>query len=1113
MAKKRKRLALLVGQADENFQSRFITGFTKQAFALGRDVAVFSMYKKYQDTIDREMGETNIFSLLNPDFFDGILILKDTLQTAGVAEKMEEKLHECYEGAVLVVDMDSKYYDSVFIDCYTPVLKLTNHLIENHGVKDIAFLTGKKKHRHSLQRLAGFRESMERHGIEVPEDRIIEGDFWYQSGEQCAENLMSSGKKLPEAIICANDQMAIGVCKSFEKKGIRVPEDILVVGCDSTEEGRTSPKILTSYDAPAYELGSYAVDALRDIKAGKRPSEFTGEAEIIYGETCGCKGMAESGCNIRRKTWETEISEEGFGSINNVIFENLMIQNDILDYIGTVYSYAYQIEEAESFSLCLCKEILQLGQKEPRRNDGYSDEMIYAIKYSKDQLGDMVGLDETFDKKEMLPDLLEYRDKPKAFFFTPVFFEDKCYGYGVVSYGDTARCYDDVYRRWIKAVSFGFENLNKNMTVNALKEEVKFAKASKFDKFDARYDSLSPEEKNDYALVTDIIDNNRFTYHFQPIVRAKDGSIFSYEALMRSNTERKLSPLTILKYASMQDRFPDIESATFNNVLNIIAEKKDVIGDAKVFINSIPGVKVDDLEEITRKLKACHESVVVELTEEAELDDTNLDELKKFFESIDVDIAVDDYGTGYSNISNLLRYMPNYVKIDRSLLSEIQNKPQKQHFVREIIDFCHNNDIMALAEGVETAEELSQVIHLGADLIQGFYTGRPSAELIGRIDEKIINEIKTYYQERIDGKSKNVYVAGKTNRVSLMTLMKEGYSDIVIGKEDMVYNDITIVGLPSLKTDMHLRVEADYSGRITLENVYFSNIKNRPCIELGENSDVTLIVEGSNILHNTGIMVPDTAEFELEGSGSLNIELTNQEFYGIGNDHQSRHGSIYLSESGNLTITANGTKGTFIGSGLGGNIMIKGGSFNFEGNSTECVVFGSLYEESEVSITQCGIEVDLSGTRLAVVGSLEKNTSVSISDCSFKGIVDGREVVGLGSLNGESSFVKIYNSLVDLCINADTCTALGSLAGATKLDVSMASVRVTNAGENALAFGGTKGETIISLVGVDTRVKVFNTIGRETFAKDEDITIVNGRCRIVVNDEEIERELVFKFGD
>ena len=156
--------------------------------------------------------------------------------------------------------------------------------------------------------------------------------------------------------------------------------------------------------------------------------------------------------------------------------------------------------------------------------------------------------------------------------------------------------------------------------------------------------------------------------------------------------------------------------------------------------------------------------VVVELTEEAELKDEDLERLKAFFERLKIDIAVDDYGTGYSNVSNLLRYMPNYVKIDRSLLSEIQNHPQKMHFVREIIDFCHDNQIVALAEGIETAEELKTVIHLGVDLIQGFYTGKPSAKIIGQIDEARRNEIRQYYQERVDGAEKKIYIAG--NRTS-----------------------------------------------------------------------------------------------------------------------------------------------------------------------------------------------------------------------------------------------------------------------------------------------------------------------------------------------------------
>ena len=87
MGKTRKRLALFVGQADESLQQRFITGFTRQAFGINRDVCVFAMYKKYQDTAERDKGESNIFTLANPDFFDGIVILKDTVQTPKVSDE------------------------------------------------------------------------------------------------------------------------------------------------------------------------------------------------------------------------------------------------------------------------------------------------------------------------------------------------------------------------------------------------------------------------------------------------------------------------------------------------------------------------------------------------------------------------------------------------------------------------------------------------------------------------------------------------------------------------------------------------------------------------------------------------------------------------------------------------------------------------------------------------------------------------------------------------------------------------------------------------------------------------------------------------------------------
>ena len=105
----RKRIALLLGHVEESYQSTFIEGFLEQMFSCDYDVCVFAMYNKYQETAEREKGETIIFSLVNPELFDGIVILSDTIQTPGLAEKLEESIKNNYSGPVVCVDKQSKY--------------------------------------------------------------------------------------------------------------------------------------------------------------------------------------------------------------------------------------------------------------------------------------------------------------------------------------------------------------------------------------------------------------------------------------------------------------------------------------------------------------------------------------------------------------------------------------------------------------------------------------------------------------------------------------------------------------------------------------------------------------------------------------------------------------------------------------------------------------------------------------------------------------------------------------------------------------------------------------------------------------------------------------------
>ena len=226
--------------------------------------------------------------------------------------------------------------------------------------------------------------------------------------------------------------MAIGLCKALEERGFKIPEDIIVVGSDSTEEGQTSPKILTSYISPGEEMGEYAVGALQDIRVGKKPGRFEGRAELLLGETCGCMKDSKFGISTRRDGWETEIYENGFYSINNSMRDNVLIQTDVLGYVSTIYSYAYQIKGVESFDLCLVDSIGSMGQTELPGNEGYPKKMIHAIRYNRSNKDCMVGIEETFDTSDMLPGLTDYTDDPKAYFFNPVFFENSCFGYAVL---------------------------------------------------------------------------------------------------------------------------------------------------------------------------------------------------------------------------------------------------------------------------------------------------------------------------------------------------------------------------------------------------------------------------------------------------------------------------------------------------------------------------------------------------------------------------------------------------------------------------------------------------------------------------------------------------------
>lgn len=610
---------------------------------------------------------------------------------------------------------------------------------------------------------------------------------------------------------------------------------------------------------------------------------------------------------------------------------------------------------------------------------------------------------------------------------------------------------------------------------------------------------LTDKEKEEFAEVNRIIDNNLFDYHFQPIVSAIDGSIYSFEALMRPVSELCPSPLHVLKYAKMAGRLEEVERATFYNVLEIVDKKMLVFGNRRVFINSMPSIKLEreDFDNIKPIMIKHSDNVVIEMTEWSEMRDDDLADIKRVYQDIGIRFALDDYGTGYSNVNNLIRYTPDYVKIDRSLISGVDSSHKKQHFVHEIVEFCHDNHIMALAEGVETSEEMRAVIALGVDLIQGYYTARPGSDIIAEIPENIRNEIKKFNQERDRDKELGIYCANYIDKLYLDTIVSNGFSCIQINSSDADGN-VIITGSPDSPSSIYIDIMDGFHGDLILDGTVLSNTRNKPCIDIGENCDVNLILIGMNRLIRGGIRVPESSTFTCAGDGVIDICVDGQSFYAIGNDEKSRHGKLVFEQG--VIIENNSASGVCIGSGLGGDIEIRKGKFELSMRGFDGVAIGSFSGDANIDFSECDVSVDFNFQRGVGIGTRDGDCNVSFSHSSIRTRLSGRDVIGIGSFEGRSCNVKIEEASAAFNIVATDCSAIAALKGETKLVIHRANVNIQAQGGSAYAVGYSNSLFDITVDDADFKVSLSTDASYIESLRDYKFDVNGGRVDIIIND-------------
>ena len=254
-----------------------------------------------------------------------------------------------------------------------------------------------------------------------------------------------------------------------------------------------------------------------------------------------------------------------------------------------------------------------------------------------------------------------------------------------------------------------------------------------------------------------IINEKKIKSVFQPIVSLKTGEIVSFEALSRITLEScQINIEELFKIANTLEQSWKLDQLCRKCAIK--ASQQMPLGK-KLFINVDANILLDQdfvqgfTKEYLKKYHLDSNNIVFELSETTSIEDKHLfKQAVRHYRSQGFEIAIDDVGSGYSNLNRINHTQPEYLKLDRELIQDIHLNKDKHTMVEVMVNYCKEMNYKLIVEGIETKEELECLIQLGVEYGQGYYLKKPIDnfdDLLPSIKETI-KKLYNKYKKTLD---------------------------------------------------------------------------------------------------------------------------------------------------------------------------------------------------------------------------------------------------------------------------------------------------------------------------------------------------------------------------
>lgn len=406
-------------------------------------VVFFSTLSDFYLNEQSDITEKKIFQMVSIEKFDAIVLMPETFKEE---EEQKRLVRRATAVGVPVIAVD-KHIDgciNISFDYEDAFRAIVKHMVEYHGYRRINFMAGIPNNRFSDIRLKIFKQVLLENNITFDPRRIYYGYFWEIPTVEAMKRMLEDEEELPEAIVCANDTMALTVCDFLRKRGYRVPDDVAVSGFDGIEAERYhNPRLLTSeYDINAFVDGLFQIINSDNLSFGEQEVEISAYGNMQIGGSCGCPEIGGIDAAAKIISLKSDMHEQ----MEYQMKLGRMVANygngDGMEIIQKVIPK--QLRKMQYFDFWFCSEDRVLIADYPTyaRNDtsgeiqvnDYLPEKVNALHYRKEEESETVEYLEKFPREELVPEIYTLLESDSPLLVVAVPTIDDETGYAVIRF-------------------------------------------------------------------------------------------------------------------------------------------------------------------------------------------------------------------------------------------------------------------------------------------------------------------------------------------------------------------------------------------------------------------------------------------------------------------------------------------------------------------------------------------------------------------------------------------------------------------------------------------------------------------------------------------------------